>query len=118
MSTKRTARPCAAAYEAQAGEYFEWCQETGRHPSLPGLALALGLEGRAQLELLAAGGDKTASVLRRALSRVEEANLQSLYQKDTASSAKFLLQSCFGYAKRPAPAAPGDITVSIVEDEA
>ena len=86
--------------------------------SLPGLALALGLEGRAQLERLAAGGDKTASVLRRALSRVEEANLQSLYQKDTASSAKFLLQSCFGYAERPAPAAPGDITVSIVEDEA
>ena len=59
MSTKRTARPCAAAYEAQAGEYFEWCQETGRHPSLPGLALALGLEGRAQLELFSTYGTGT-----------------------------------------------------------
>lgn len=117
MNVKRNARPGAAAYEAQAGEYFDRCQETGRHPTLPGLALALGMEGRAQLERLAAGRDKSAAVLRRALSQVEEANVQSVYQKDAASSAKFILQSCFGYSERSGPAPSGDITVSIVEDE-
>lgn len=115
---ERKPRTCAATYESQAGEYFARCQENGRHPSLPGLALALGLEGRAELEKLAAGRDKAGAVLRRAVSQVEEANLQSVYQKDTAASAKFILQNSFGYSEKPAPPdQSGEISVSIVEGD-
>lgn len=113
-------RPRYIQYRQLADDYFAACQSEDRHPSLPGLALALGLDSAGQLEELASGAsDKTAQVLRRAMSQVEEANVQSLYRKDVSGSAKFILQSSFGYAEKPAPAsspAPGEIVVNIQED--
>ncbi len=41
--------------------------------------------------------------LRRACSLVEEETLQAAYRKETASGARFLLQTAFGYGKRSGP---------------
>ncbi len=105
-----------ARYAGLAEAYFSHCQENGLHPSLPGLALALGLESRQELERLAQGKAKWAGAVRRAMTRVEEANIQSAYKKDSAASAKFILQNGFGYSEKPAPQPPEQISVSILED--
>lgn len=106
-------------YDRQAREYFSACRSEDRHPSLPGLALALGLDSAGELLELSAGSTKTAKALRRALSQVEEANVQSLYRKDIAGSAKFILQSSFGYAEKPSPpSAPQEEIVVNIEGDA
>jgi len=114
--TKDTKRLGLESCRQQAEQYFETCREKGRHPSLPGLALALGLESRRELERLSAGSGKTAAVLRRAMTRVEEANVQSAYKKDLSGVAKFILQNGFGYSEKAGTAQAEEIAVSIVED--
>ncbi len=47
------------------------------------------------------------------MTRVEEANVQSVYSKDTAQSAKFILQSGFGYGEKQGRKAREDIKVEI-----
>ena len=103
----------AGGYGELAESYFERCREQEQHPSLPGLALAFGLDSRQELSRLTAGSGKIASVVRRAVTRVEEANIQSAYHKDTAASAKFILQNGFGYSEKPGPPAQEDIMVEI-----
>lgn len=100
-------------YGELANGYFERCREQEEHPSLPGLALALGLDSGGELYKLIASGGKTARVVRRAVTRVEEANIQSVYRKDTAQSAKFILQNGFGYSEKPGSADSEDIRVEI-----
>lgn len=102
---------------AGAQAYFDRCAAEGLHPSLPGLALALDLEGRRELEVLARGSGQAAGILRRAITRVEEANIQSAYKKDSAASAKFILQNGFGYSEKNREQPPEEITVSILEEE-
>ena len=78
-----------------------------------GLALAFGLDSREELDELAAGRGRAAKAARRAVTRVEEANVQSVYSKDTAQSAKFILQSGFGYGEKQGRKAREDIKVEI-----
>ena len=105
MTDGRRKRPVLKAreLEGQSRQYFARCQEEGALPTVPGLALALGLEGRKQLEGLSAGEGRVASQLRRALSQVEEANIQAAYKRDSGPSARFILQSGFGYTDKPGP---------------
>lgn len=81
--------------------YFAQCQEGDTLPTVPGLALALGMEGRKQLETLAQGTGRAPALLRRALSQVEEANIQAAYKRDSGPSARFILQNGFGYSDKP-----------------
>ena len=112
-------------YRLKAGEtrekcakYFQRCQETGQVPTAPGLALALGLEGREELEGLAGKEGRTCALLRRALSQVEEANIQAAYKRDSAPSAPFILQNGFGYSEKPRQEAPsGIIRVRLTEED-
>ncbi len=105
------------AREKCAG-YFERCQKAGQVPTAPGLALALGLEGRAELEALAKGEGRTCAMVRRALSQVEEANIQAAYKRDSGPSARFILQNGFGYSEKPRQEAPpGVIQVRLTGEE-
>lgn len=93
--------------------YFRRCREQGLHPSLPGLALALEMDSSEELAALAKGRGKASRAVRRAVTRVEEANVQSVYQKDTAGSAKFILQHGFGYGEKQSSRSREDIKVEI-----
>lgn len=108
----------AKELEEKGEGYFRQCQEEGQLPCVPGLALALGLEGRRQLEALAREGGKCAALLRRALSRVEEANIQAAYKRDSGPSARFILQNGFGYSDKPESSpAGGVIQVRLTDGE-
>lgn len=107
--TKMSAEGC----DEMAEGYFTRCREQDRHPSLPGLALALGLDSRQELDRIASGSGRVARAIRRAMTRVEEESVQLAYCKDTAACAKFLLQNGFGYREKPGPAARDDIRVEI-----
>lgn len=110
---ERKTKLSAEGYSELAECYFDRCREQEQHPSLPGLALAFGLDSRQDLGRLTAGSGRIAKVVRRAVTRVEEANIQSAYHKDTAASAKFILQNGFGYSEKPGTAAQEDIRVEI-----
>ncbi len=89
----------------KCARYFESCQEAGRVPTAPGLALALGLEGRRQLEELAQGRGEPGENA-EALAQIEEENIWAAYKRDSGPSARFILQNGFGYAEKAQPA-PG-----------
>ena len=111
----RGRRPATArAWRRAADRYLESCDQQSRLPTVTGLALALGFPTRAALET--AAGPDPEQVLIRALSQVEEANLQAVYRRDTASGAKFILQSCFGYGEKDLPET-GPITVQVEGEE-
>ena len=61
------------------------------------------MESREELERRAACPGRVGAALRLARSQVEEAQLQAMFQKDTAAGAKFLLQADFGYGGKPHP---------------
>ncbi len=100
----------------KSAAYFERCEKENRLPTVPGLALALGLEGRRQLEELSGREGRAAGALRRGLSQVEEANIQAAYKRDSGTSARFILQNGFGYSeKAEGPRDPGPIHVKVTE---
>lgn len=102
--------------EEKSAAYFTRCEEEKRLPSVPGLALAVGLEDRRQLEELARMEGAVAAVLRRGLTRVEEANIQAAYKRDSGTSARFILQNGFGYSDKPEQApVTGTIQVKLTE---
>ena len=111
---KRT-RPSAKQMEQLAAGYFSRCRQERSHPSLPGLALALGFASRRELEQAQSASGPAGEVLRRAVTRVEEATLQSAFTKDLAASAKFILQNGFGYAEKAAQPPPEEIRVLVEE---
>lgn len=83
--------------------YFRDCGERDGFPSLVGLSLALGFSGRQALcGYLEKGGEEEGfvSLITQAKSRIEEANLQAVYDKETSAGAKLVLQSCFGYGDK------------------
>ena len=100
---KRRWRSQRALREAIDG-YFRSCGEKDDFPSLVGLSLALGLSGRQALSgYLEGGGEEEEgflSLVTQAKSRIEEANLQAVYDKETSAGARLVLQSCFGYGEK------------------
>ena len=101
--------------EARTEAYFAACQEKGDYPTVTGLALALGMDGRQELDKRAAEDSRAGTALRRARSRVEEANLQAAYRRDSASGARFILQNGFGYTDKREVEVPGTIQVNLVD---
>ena len=93
--------------------YFLACGGEGPRATLTGLALFLGMEGRQELDRRAAGPGWEGELLRQAMSRVEEENLQAVYQKETSAGAKFILQRDFGYGDREKPQGAGKILVEL-----
>ena len=83
-------------------QYLESC-EGQRLPTLPGLALALGFSSRGELERFAAAQGGRVSQLPPC-------------RKETASGARFILQTAFGYGERAVPDL-GPITVQVEDGE-
>lgn len=101
-----------------AADYLARCEGENRYPSVTGLALALGMNTRQELERQAQGKSKRAGALRWALSLVEEEIIQAVYEKESSSGAKFFLQSAFGYQDKPQPIQQDDtIIVELKETE-
>lgn len=105
----------AQKLEDLAKGYFESCRTEHRHPSLPGLALAVGFTSRRALEQAAGEDSPAGMVLRQAVTRVEEATVQSAFTKDFAASAKFILQNGFGYSEKTVQPPPEEIRVLVDE---
>ncbi len=102
--TGKRASQSARTLEKKIESYFAACEDRGELPSIAGLALALffGYPGRRNLEeaLKEEGQSKKAVYLIRAKARIEEANVQAVYRRETSAGAKFILQTEFGYADK------------------
>ena len=97
--------------------YLRECEGRERCPTLTGLALALGFSSREAFEKFVSQQQEAplGEALRRACSLVEEETLQAAYR--TASGARFLLQTAFGYGEK-AGRDLGPITVRVEGEEA
>lgn len=84
--------------EKRAKRYFE---ELGDDiPTVSGLALAIGLESRAEL-LNFDGSSKLGKIIKNSLLYLESILEGRLYKKETYSGAKTVLQSNFGWQDSP-----------------
>ena len=105
------------AMEAAARRYLEECGAREKLPTVTGLALALGFTSRAAMERFSKEqGGKFAALLDWARSLIEEETLQAVYRKETATGARFILQSSFGYGETERPDL-GPITVQVEGEE-
>lgn len=105
------------AMEAAARRYLEECGARKKLPTVTGLALALGFTSRAAMERFSKEqGGKFAALLDWARSLIEEETLQAVYRKETATGARFILQSSFGYGEKERPDL-GPITVQVEGEE-
>ena len=105
------------AMEAAARRYLEECGAREKLPTVTGLALALGFTSRAAMERFSKEqGGKFAALLDWARSLIEEETLQAVYRKETATGARFILQSSFGYGEKERPDL-GPITVQVEGEE-
>ena len=105
------------AMEAAARRYLEECGAREKLPTVTGLALALGFTSRAAMERFSKEqGGKFAALLDWARSLIEEETLQAVYRKETATGARFILQSSFGYGEKECPDL-GPITVQVEGEE-
>ena len=105
------------AMEAAARRYLEECGTREKLPTVTGLALALGFTSRAAMERFSEEqGGKFAALLDWARSLIEEETLQAVYRKETATGARFILQSSFGYGEKERPDL-GPITVQVEGEE-
>lgn len=105
------------AMEAAARRYLEECGAREKLPTVTGLALALGFTSRAAMERFSKEqGGKFAPLLDWARSLIEEETLQAVYRKETATGARFILQSSFGYGEKERPDL-GPITVQVEGEE-
>jgi len=59
----------------------------------------------------------SAPILRRAMTLVEEATVQSAFTKELAASAKFILQNGFDYSEKAVLRPPEEIQVLVGEGE-
>lgn len=107
-----------SSLEEKAERYFALCVNEERFPTETGLALYLGFDSRFELVRRAMEEVPDASALRRALSRIEEENLQAAYRKDPAAGAKLMLQNGFhaGQKEEP-PAQEEEIIVRLLDSE-
>lgn len=105
------------AMEAAARRYLEECGAREKLLTVTGLALALGFTSRAAMERFSKEqGGKFAALLDWARSLIEEETLQAVYRKETATGARFILQSSFGYGEKERPDL-GPITVQVEGEE-
>lgn len=105
------------AMEAAVGHYLEECGAREKLPTVTGLALALGFTSRAAMERFSKEqGGKFAALLDWARSLIEEETLQAVYRKETATGARFILQSSFGYGEKERHDL-GPITVQVEGEE-
>lgn len=91
--------------EQTVEKYFADCQTEEKMPTVAGLALALGFHCRQALDRYTDRSeiepeDKAVQIITRAKCRIEEANLQAAYHKDSSQGARFVLQNGFGYAEK------------------
>ena len=104
-------------------EYFAETEAAGRMPSVGGLALHLGFNSRTALQRYIDGSaaDKTplidcVDIITRARSRIEEANIQALYDRDKTRGAQFVLQNGFGYTEKQEIRHDAVINVQITDE--
>lgn len=104
-------------------EYFAETEAAGRMPSVGGLALHLGFTSRQALQRYIDGSaaDKTplrdcVDIITRARSRIEEANVQALYDRDKTRGAQFVLQNGFGYTEKQEIRHDAVINVQITDE--
>ena len=103
--------------------YFAEVEATGKMPSVGGLALYLGFNSRTALQRYIddSAAEKSplkdcVDIITRARSRIEEANVQALYNRDMTRGAQFVLQNGFGYSEKQEIRHDAVINVQITED--
>ena len=103
--------------------YFAEAEATGKMPSVGGLALYLGFNSRTALQRYIddSAAEKSplqdcVDIITRARSRIEEANVQALYDRDMTRGAQFVLQNGFGYSEKQEIRHDSVINVQITED--
>lgn len=88
-------------------------------PTLSGLALAIGLTSRSELQLIKPENEYNRIIV-KARSRCEEYAEQQLYDKNSVNGAKFMLSESFeGWGDKPSKNAnePLSVNVELLEDE-
>lgn len=107
----------------KVNQYFAETQAANKMPSMGGLALYLGFTGRQALQRYIDGSKTEKSpltdcvdIITRARSRIEEANVQALYDRDTTRGAQFVLQNGFGYSEKQEIKHDAVINVKITDD--
>lgn len=104
-------------------EYFAEVEANKKMPSVGGLALYLGFNSRTALQRYIddSAAEKSplkdcVDIITRARSRIEEANVQALYNRDMTRGAQFVLQNGFGYSEKQEIRHDAVINVQITED--
>lgn len=125
MAGRKRLWSSAKALQEAVDLYFQNCEENHRYPSVTGLALHLGFTCRQALDYytkrdigdIPDEDDEFFGIITRAKSRIEEANIQAVYDRDASAGARFVLQNGFGYSdKKEVDLSGGVINVQITED--
>lgn len=117
----------AETMQAAVDDYFRWAEENHKMPSIGGLALHLGFTSRHALNRYCEDNAESASnrksnktdlvsIISRAKLKIEEANVQALYNRDMTRGAQFVLQNGFGYSEKQEIRHDAVINVQITED--
>lgn len=111
----------AKALQAAVDQYFKDCEETGRVPSVAGLALALGFMSRQALYRYTDrenenSSDDYVTIITQAKLKIEEANIQLAYNRDASPGARFILQNGFNYADKHEITSRNEIKVELEDD--
>ena len=126
----RTGRPNkynAETMQAAVDDYFRWAEENHKMPSIGALALHLGFNSRKAMDRYFDDITPTAArpksnkldlvgIISRARQKIEEANVQALYDRDMTRGAQFVLQNGFGYSEKQEIKHDAVINVKITED--
>lgn len=117
----------ADTMQAAVDDYFRWAEENNKMPSLGALALHLGFNSRQALNRYCEDNAESPTnrksnktdlinIISRAKLRIEEANVQALYDRDMTRGAQFVLQNGFGYSEKQEIRHDAVINVQITED--
>ena len=117
----------ADTMQAAVDDYFRWAEENNKMPSLGALALHLGYNSRQALNRYCEDNAESPTnrksnkqdlinIISRAKLRIEEANVQALYNRDMTRGAQFVLQNGFGYSEKQEIKHDAVINVKITED--
>ena len=117
----------AETMQAAVDDYFRWAEENHKMPRIGGLALHLGYTSRHALNRYCEDNAESAnnrksnktdlvSIISRAKLKIEEANVQALYDRDMTRGAQFVLQNGFDYSEKREIKHDAVINVKITED--
>lgn len=126
----KTGRPNkydAKTMQAAVDDYFRWAEENKQMPSIGALALHLGFNSRQALNRYCEQNSVTENnkksnktdlinIISRAKLRIEEANIQALYDRDKTRGAQFVLQNGFGYTEKQEIRHDAVINVQITDE--